>query len=290
LKITLPTAAKVGLWMAVSAICFAALVGTVRHLSADMNVLVIGFWRNCIAFALFLPWLWRTGPARLKTQHLKQHSIRALFLVTSSSAMFFSVMLMPLAEVTELSFTSPLFTMLLAVLILKESIGPRRWISLIIGFSGVLLMLRPGSAAFDPVAFVVLLSSLTFAVVVIIAKQLAANESPELITFYLVLFTVPISFLPALLFWQWPQPDQLGWLLFMGIMANGNMYSISRALQLGDASLSQPFDFIRLPCTALVGYLFFAQVPDFWTWMGAAVIFASAIYITQREARVKRAD
>ena len=281
-------ALRVGMWMAFSAASFAALVGIVRHLSADMDVFVISFWRNCFAVLIFLPWLVRAGPAALKTKRIGTYLARSAFMVISSTLLFFSVVLMPIGEATALSFTTPLFTTVLAVLVLRETVGIRRWSALVVGFAGVLIMLRPGVAAFDPAAILVILSAITFAAVVVIAKMLAATESPELIVVYLSLFSIPLSLVPALFFWQWPDGEQILWLIALGAMASGNMYGISRALQLGDASLSQPFDFFRLPATALVGYLYFQEVLDFWIWVGAAVIFASAAYVTHREGLKRR--
>lgn len=283
----LPVAARVGLWICLSAACFAVLVGIVRHLSAEVDVFVITFWRNILAVAMFAPWLMRVGWRGLGTRRSGLLLTRSAFLVVSSICMFFAVVLMPLAEATALSFTTPLFATLLAALVLKEAMHIRRWSALIVGFAGVLVMLRPGAAAVDPVAGLVLLSALTFAAVVVTGKMLAHTESPEAIVVYVYLYSIPLSLVPALLFWQWPSGEQWLWLLALGIVANGNMYGISRALSIADASLSQPFDFVRLLFTALVGYFAFAERPDLWTWIGAAIILASSVYITHREARAQ---
>ena len=273
--------------MCLSAACFAALVGIVRHLSAEVDVFVISFWRNLLAVAMFAPWLMRVGWRGLATRRSSLLVTRSAFLVVSSICMFFAVVLLPLAEATALSFTTPLFATMLAALVLKEVVRVRRWSALMVGFAGVLVMLRPGAAAVDPAAGLVLLSALTFAAVVVTGKMLAASESPAAIVVYVYLYSIPLSLIPALLFWQWPSGEQWLWLLALGIVANGNMYGISRALRIGDASLSQPFDFIRLLFTALVGYFAFAEQPDLWTWLGAAIIFASSVYITHREARAR---
>lgn len=283
----LPVALRVGLWISLSAACFAVLVGIVRHLSAEVDVFVITFWRNILAVAIFAPWLMRVGWRGLATRRSGLLVTRSAFLVVSSICMFFAVVLMPLAEATALSFTTPLFATLLAALVLKEAMHARRWSALIVGFVGVLVMLRPGAAAMDPAAGLVLFSALTFAAVVITGKMLAHTESPEAIVVYVSLYSIPLSLIPALIFWQWPSGEQWLWLLALGIVASGNMYGISRALRIADASLSQPFDFVRLLFTALVGYFAFAEQPDQWTWIGAAIILASSVYITHREARVQ---
>ena len=279
----LSVAVRVGLWMGLSAICFAALVSVVRYLSDEMDIWVITFWRTLFAGFMFIPWVMKVGLQGLKTKRWGLYISRAVCMVLASAAMFYSVVLMPMAEATALSFTTPLFTTLLAFLVLREHVGWRRWGSILAGFAGVLVMLRPGIEVFNPAVGWVFLSAVTFALVVIIAKLLAATETPELIVFYLTVLAIPLALIPALAFWQWPNLIQIGWLVVLGALSILNMYAISRALQIGDASLTQPFDFLRLPFTALLGFVFFAQIPNMWTWLGAAIIFTSAVYITQRE-------
>ena len=274
---------SVAFWMLVSAIFFAAMMGVVRHLSDTMDVFVISFWRNFFAVLLFIPWFLHAGTARLATKRLGRYAARAGFLVTSSIALFTSVSYVPLSEMTALSFTAPLFTTIAAIYFLKERAGPARWIALLVGFGGVLIIMRPGAAMFEWGAILVLISSVTFAGVVVVGKQLAATESPELMTAYLSLLSVPLSLLPALFFWTWPAPADWLWLLALGAFGTANMYGIARALKVGEASLTQPFDFLRLPTMTLVAWLAFGEGLDLWTWVGAAVILASTTYVTRRE-------
>lgn len=277
--------------MTTSCACFAILIGIVRHLSEaqGMDVFVISFWRNLLSVLVFAPWLVRHGPAVLRTRRTGLLIWRAVLMVTSSTSMFFAVSLMPIAEATALSFTTPIFSAILAVLILREFVGPRRWIALCVGMIGVVVILRPGAAAIDPAAALPLLAALTFAVVIITGKQLAPTDSPERIAFYLVVYMVPISLVPALFFWQWPAAHQLPWLLAIGATASLNMYSLSRALRIGEASQTLPYDFVRLPFVAVIGFVFFDQSPEVWTWLGAAIIFGSSVYVTYREAKAARA-
>lgn len=283
----LPPAIRFGFWMLGSCIAFAALLGLVRHLTEahGMHVLVVSFWRNLLSILIFVPWLARNGIAAARSSSHGLLWLRALFMVLSSTSMFFAAALMPIAEATALSFTTPLFCVILAVLLLGERIGPRRIAALAVGMIGVAIILRPGAAAFDPAAFFPIFSAFTFGLVIITSKLLASRDSPEAIGFYLALYMIPISFAPALFVWDWPDWRNLGWLLGIGAAAAGNMYCISRALRLGDASQTAPYDFARLPFVALVGYLFFAQGLTLWVWIGAAVIMASVLYVTWREAR-----
>ncbi|HJM48636.1 MAG TPA: DMT family transporter [Alphaproteobacteria bacterium] len=284
----LPVVVRVGLWMTLSAVSFAALIGIVRHLTPEMNVYVVNFWRNVVSAALFAPWLMHQGFGGLRTRRHGTFALRAALMIVATVTLYEAVALMPMAEVTSLTFTSPLFATALALLVLGEKVGPRRWLALVIGFSGVLVILRPGFAELEPAALLALLCALAFAGVVVTGKMLASSESPESIVLYLSIWGLPLALLPALFVWQWPTFEQALWLLAMGLFGNANMYGFARAFRIGDASLAMPFDFIRLPFTALVGYLAFAQRPDVWVWIGAAVIFAGSAYVTHREALAQR--
>ena len=284
----LPVVVRVGLWMSLSAVSFALLIGIVRHITPEVNVYVVNFWRNVLAAAMFAPWLMRRGFAGLHTRRHGTFALRAAFMVVATIALYEAVALMSMAEVTSLTFTSPLFATALAVLVLGEKVGPRRWLALAIGFSGVLVILRPGFVSLEPAVLLPLLSALTFAGVMVTGKMLAATESPESIVLYLSIWGLPLALLPALFVWQWPTLEQALWLIAVGLAGNANMYGFARAFRIGDASLAMPFDFIRLPFTALVGYLAFAQQPDLWVWIGAAVIFTGSAYVTHREALAQR--
>ena len=276
--------AEVGLWMLASAVGFAVLVCVVRRLSAELDVLVVQVWRNVFAVLLFAPWLARVGLAGLRTQRLPLFLTRSALFVVSSTALFYGVTMVPVADATALSFTAPLFTTILAVLLLKERVDGARWGAIAAGLAGMLVILRPGVGVFDAAAAaVVLTAAASFALVTITGKLLASTESPALVTACLSVFALPLSIVPALFVWTWPAPEHLGWLLLIGLAANLNMYGFARAMRIGDASMATPFDFIRLPATALVAFLMFGQAPELWTRLGAAIIVAASIYVGRRK-------
>lgn len=279
---------RIAFWMGVSALAFGVLMGLVKHLGQEMHVLTISFWRFVFSLLMFAPWFLKVGIAGTRTKRLGMHLIRATFLIVSSVSLLSAIQLMPLDEATALSFTTPMFAVIGAVLFLGERAGPRRWAALVVGFLGILIILRPGAEIFNWAALLVLLSALTFAGVILCGKVLVRTESPELVVAYLAFVSVPISFIPALFFWQWPDLEQYVWLILIALSSNLNMYGIAKALQLGDASATQPYDFLRLPTTAGVGWLAFGETSDVYTWLGATVIFASTAYITHREALAKR--
>lgn len=314
----LPPPVRFGFWMVMSGLCFAALLGLVRYLAEDsgldtfvavfwrgdatifdivrylgddhgLDVFVISFWRNGFSILVFLPWLLQNGIGAAKSHRHGMLISRAALMITSSTAMFFAAALIPLAEATAISFTTPLFSILLAMIFLREKVGPRRLGALAIGLLGVLIILRPGAAAIDPAAGLPLLAALTFGGVVVLSKALTTNDSSEAIGFWLATYMLPMSLVPALFFWSWPDWGHMPWLVALGAAAAGNLYFITRAVRIGDASQTAPYDCVRLPFVALVGYVFFAQTVDIWVWVGAAVILASTIYVTWREAQLHRA-
>jgi drug/metabolite transporter (DMT)-like permease len=288
--IALSTPVRFGLWMMVSCACFAVLVSIVRHVHQvyGLDVFVISFWRSLFSIVMFLPWFIQARGAAFRSDHHGKLFLRGALMVSSATAIFFAVALMPIAEATAISFTTPLFSVLLAVLILGERIGIHRSVALGVGMLGMLIILRPGIAVFDWVAILPILSALAFGGVVVIGRILAPLESPQKIAAYVGLWALPISLIPALFVWEWPDGEAFFWLIALGAAAALNMYAISRALRIGTASQTAPLDFLRLPFVEILAYLWFGQVSQIWTWLGAAVIFGSVIYVTWREARQAR--
>jgi len=287
-------ALRIAFWMGVSALGFGTLMGVVRHLGegwADapgLHPFVISFWRFVFGMLMFAPLFVRRGRAAFHSKRWGLHTIRAMFLIVSSVSLMQAILLMPLDEATALSFTTPLFTVIAAILILRETAGPRRWVALAIGFLGVLIILRPGAGIVSWGAFFVLFSAVTFAGVVICGKMLVRTDTPVLLVAALALISVPLSLPPALVYWQWPGFEQMVWLFGAAVCSNLNMFGIAKALQSGDTTATQPYDFLRLPVTAAVGWLYFGESSDIWTWTGALVIFSSSVYITRREAIAAR--
>ena len=170
-----PPALRVGFWMCVTAIGFAVMLNSVRHLSdSGLHVMVVTFWRNVFAVVFFAPLIVRFWPGRFGAARWGAYSLRAIIMTISTVTLFLGAILLPVAEATALSFTAPLFTVVGAILFLREKVGWRRWSALIVGFCGILIMLRPGAEAFQTGALVVLVASITFAAVTLMGKVLAS--------------------------------------------------------------------------------------------------------------------
>jgi drug/metabolite transporter (DMT)-like permease len=284
------------LYMIAASFLFALMNGAIRLLGdgwgaeggAGMHPFQIAFLRNVFALAFMLPWLMHHGRVGLRTNRLHMHLWRAGVGLIAMLCWFSAVAYLPLAEAVALNFTVPLFATAGAALVLGEVVRARRWTATIVGFLGVLVILRPGLTEFTPLMTLPVIAACFMAASMLIVKSLSRTEAPAAIVLYMNLLLTPLSLIAAFFVWRWPTLTELGLGLFIGFCAALAHNAFTRAFVLADASAIIPFDYARLPFVALVGYLLFAEVPDGWTWVGAAVIAAAAIYIAQRETRVAR--
>jgi drug/metabolite transporter (DMT)-like permease len=268
---------------------FSIMAGLIRFASHELDPPQIVFFRNLFALAFMVPWLMQAGFGGLRTERLGLHLGRAALGLGAMSCWFAAVALLPLAQAVALNFTVPLFGTILAVLILGEVVRLRRWSATLIGFLGVLVIVRPGFESVSPATALPILAAMFMASAAICVKSLSRTENPSAMVFYMNLFLTPMSLLPALWVWRWPGWETLLALIAIGLLAAGAHQLMTRAFAKADASAVMPLQYLRLPFTALIGFVVFSEVPDVWTFIGAAIIAASAIYIAQREARAARA-
>jgi drug/metabolite transporter (DMT)-like permease len=286
----LPQSLQATVYMIIACAVFAAMSGLIRHISEHVPALEIAFFRNLFGLLVLAPWFWRNGFRALKTTRLGLYVVRTSVGVVTMSLWFVGVTLVPLAEATALSFTAPMFGTILAVFMLGEKVRFRRWTATLIGFAGAMIILRPTVSTIEPGTIMVLLSACTMATASIFVKKLMATDSPAQAVAWTGIMMVPLSLVPALFVWIWPSWESILWLILLGGIATVGHLSLSKAFSLSDVTAVLPYDFTRLPFAALIGYLAFSQVPDFWTWVGAAVIFSSSVYISYREAKLKPGD
>ncbi|MEO6967979.1 MAG: DMT family transporter [Rhodanobacteraceae bacterium] len=271
-----------------SAICFASMAILVRLASRQLHPFEIAFFRNVFGLLFTLPLLARAGPALLRTRRLPLYLLRCVLGTISMLAAFWAIVHMPMAQAIALSYSTPLFVTIGAIFILGEIVRARRWSAVIIGFIGVLLIVRPGLHGYSPVALVALLAALTSACVSICLKFLSRTEAPDTIVIWTTLLWVPLSLPTALLYWQWPQPEIWIFVAAAGLFGTAGHMCWMRALKLGDVSLLAPISFVQMPIVAMLAYFLFDERIDRWTALGAAIIFAANAYITHREARLGR--
>jgi drug/metabolite transporter (DMT)-like permease len=279
---------KGALFMIISAASFAAAHAGVRELSDDIHPFATAFYRNIFGIFLLLPWLVRNNFADLKTGCFKLHVLRGSLNSGFMLGFFFALSLIPIAEATALNFTAPLFATLLAVIILKEQVGWRRWAALFVGFASTLVILQPGVEVVGVGAFLVLFASLAWAGSMITLKKLSKTESSLTSTVYLVIVLTPITFVAGFPHLHVPNIEQTIWLIEVAAASTIAQFFLSESLKQADATVVVPFDFSRLIWAAVLGFILFDEIPTVWVWLGGALIFTSAVYITHREGRIKK--
>ncbi len=272
--------------MAVAAFCM-ALVTLLVRLAADtgLHPFVIAFFRNLFGVLLLLPLAMRAGRESFRTPNIRLHGLRGGLQTVAMLGWFYGITIIPIATVAALSFTAPLFATLLAILVLREPVGLRRILALLAGFTGAMIILRPGSDVIDPGALYVLLSACAWGSVMIVVKVLGRTDSSLTLTLYGGFFLAPFTLIPALFVWSWPTAAALVVLVAIGAVASLSQLCVAQALKLADTSVVLPMDFTKLLWAAAAGYLVYAEVPDWGTWLGGAVVFGSVVYVAYRERR-----
>jgi drug/metabolite transporter (DMT)-like permease len=283
--IALPGNTRGALWMVAAASGFACNAALIKWLTASgVEPLQTVFVRALVGLVVILPFIWPDGVAAMRTRHPGIHILRGLFGAGAMLGGYIAISLLPLAEMTALTFTQPLFTLLLAVVLLGERVRWRRWSATAIGFLGVLIMVRPGAETFQPAALMALGSAFGIAAAVVLVKRLPSGERHSTMLFYFGIVATLVTAGPALAVWQpltWPQ---LALMILVGLVGMGSQATIIRAYRAGQAAYVAPFDYSKLILATFLGFFIFDELPSVWTAMGAAVIVASTLYISHREA------
>jgi len=274
--------------MLVSTFSFGLMAIAIRYASRHVPTSEIAFFRNFFGLLALLPLLLASGQPWPRTQHLRLYLVRTVIGLASMLCGFWAIGHLPLSQAISLSYSTPLFVTVLAVVWLGEKVRARRWAAVAAGFVGVLIILRPGSADFSPGLLVALAAAMISAVVAIQIKQLSRTDPPDTVVFFTYAFWVPMSLLTALPQWQWPQGIAWVWLVATGIFGTAGQLFWTRALKLGEVSALQPISFMQLPLVALLGWWLFAERPGRSTVIGAGIIIAANVYIAHREAVLAR--
>jgi drug/metabolite transporter (DMT)-like permease len=261
----------------------------VKYATSQMPVFEVVFFRTVFGVLLFAPMIARGGWKILHTNRMGLMTLRGLLHSGSMMLNFLSISLTPLATIAALRFSAPLWATLLAVIALHEVLRARRISALIAGFAGTLVVLRPGLVAIDTGTTAALASAAIWGVVMVIIKVLSRTESGISITFYGMLFIVPISGIAASFSWVSPDPLILGWILVMSVIGNiANLFMVA-SFKRADVAVLMPIQFTTLIWVSLFGYVWFDEGLDVWTWIGGGIIFTSTFYMTLRERKVKKA-
>jgi drug/metabolite transporter (DMT)-like permease len=279
---------RAALLMLGSTLLFGLMTIAIRLASATLHTFEIAFFRNFFGLVAALPLVVRHGPDLLRTTQLPRYLFRCVIGVVSMMAGFWAIGHLPLAQAVALSYSTPIFVTIAAVVFLHEQVRARRWAAVALGFVGVLVIVRPGSADFSAGTLVALVAAVLSGVVSIQIKQLSKVDPADRIVVFTTSLWVPMSLLPALTVWRWPEGVAWVWVVAAGFLGTGGHMLWTRALKLGDVSALTPISFMQLPLVAAAGWLLFQEPVDRWTATGATIIFVANAYIAHREARLAR--
>lgn len=275
-------------YMIGSAAVFALMVISIRLASHHMHAFEVAFLRNLFGLLFALPLLAKCGLDLLRTDKLPLYFLRCSIGIVSMLCGFWAIAHLPLAQAVAISYSTPIFITIGAVLVLHEVVRVRRWTAVAIGFVGVLVIVRPGSPDFSSASLVALCAALASAAVAISIKILARTEPTNAIVIYTTLIWVPLSLLPACFVWVWPSP--MGWLWggLAGLLGTSAHLLWTRALQAAEASALTPLSFVQLPIVATLAWWLFDERLDELTLIGSGIIFLATAYIAQREAGLSK--
>jgi drug/metabolite transporter (DMT)-like permease len=273
------------IYMVTAFLFLSAMIAGVKATGTRIPLVEVLVVRQIIIALLLAPVFIHGGMATLRTRHPWLQIMRGLFALGAMSAGFTALHHIPLAEATAIGFSQALFVTVAAVFVLKEKVGPRRWLATAIGFTGVMIMLRPGGHGLDSYALLAVLGALFGCGITITVRILASRERTETIMAYqtIVLFTA-LSY-PAWQSWVWPSRDEWLLLVFIGVVGTVGQWLSTRAYQVGDAAALAPLDFVRLLIATAIGYLLFAETLTLSTMIGGTIVVASTLYTVRHNAR-----
>ena len=264
--------------------CLDGIVKQVNDLG--MHPFQIAFLRNFFGIIALLPFFIKVGFQKMHTLRLKTHIGRGIVHAISMLAWFWALSMIPLADATALSFMVPIFASIGAITFMNEPSKIIRWISIFIGFSGMLIILRPGFAEIGMGTWLVLGGAIFVAISKLLAKNLSRTESPATIVAYMSLTVTLVSLFPAIFVWTWPTSKMLFWLIGMGILGSLAHVIQAQSYKEGDVTLVEPTGFVRLIWAALIGFFIFNEHPLIWSWLGSGVIMLGVIILLKTDKSV----
>ena len=272
--------------MIISGLFFVLMHSAVKYLSKEVHIFEIAFFRCALVIFVLAPVIIQQGKTIFKT---KQPKMQFLRIITNSVAMlcfFYGISTTPLAQLTTLGFTVPIFATILAVIFMKEKIRLRRTTALIIGFIGTIVVMRP-DISIELGALLIIFSSFLWSICLIFIKKLTQTDSAVTISLYFGIGMIPATFILAFPVMEAIDMRQFTILVFIAITGTLAQTIMNTALKKGELALLLPFDFLRLIWSVLIGYALFAEEPTFTLWIGGFLIIGSTTYIAWREAKLR---
>lgn len=265
-------------WMAGWLTLMVVIAVAGREASRELSVFQIMLLRSTLGLAMLWPLVRAAGGlTAMKTGRLPQHVLRNAVHYAAQYGWFVALTLIPLAQVVSIEFTMPIWSAALAVAFLGERMNGRKWFAVLLGLVGVAVIVRPRAGDIDAGQLIALASALGFAVSIVLVKSLTRTEAAVVISFWMLVVQSAIGLVPALMVWQWPSLSAWGWVVVVAFCGTYSHYCFARAMQHADATVVVPMDFLRVPLTALVGWLVYSERVDLFTAVGVGLILAGNV-------------
>jgi len=268
-----PSKPMAALWMAGWLSLMLVMVVAGREATRDLNVFELMEVRSVLGFFLLLPFVYANGGfASVRTKRLPQHIARNLIHYGAQLGWFFALTLIPIGQVVAIEFTMPIWTALLAASFLGERITPWKATAIVLGIVGVVIIVRPATSEVNPGQLIALAAAVGFGISVALVKSLTRTESALAVIFWMIVVQSVAGILPTLYLWVWPSAYVWAWLTVIAVCGTFSHYCLASAMRYADATIVVPMDFLRVPLTATVGWLVYAEQLDAYTVLGAALI------------------
>jgi drug/metabolite transporter (DMT)-like permease len=267
---------------------FTAMAVLVRLAAEHLTIIVIVFIRQIMTMLLMTPFFWANRHQIRHPAGLRMHALRGVTAVGAMLCGLSAVVHVPFADVTAIQMTEVLFITALAALILRETVGWRRWLATAIGFSGVLVMLQPFAGGIEPFMLVALLGAVFGAFAVISLRLGSMHDTAVTVLFYQGLVVIALSAPLAFWFWTPPSLEALRIVFYMSVIMAIGQWLFTTALRMGQASALAPLNYVRLLMMAVVGYWLYGEIPSTTTALGALLIVGSATYTVHRNAQRRK--
>ena len=275
--------------MLMSILLFSLMDATVKWLGTFYPTTQIMFFRCTVALVPVLVIIYlRGGIGILRTSQQKLHLLRSLMGITAMALAFYAFSLMPLAEAVSILHTAPLFMTALSVLLLRETVGIRRWSAVLLGFIGMLLVVRPGSGMLESGSLFMLAAAFLIGCTTIVIRHLSKVDDPVCITFYFTVTGVIVSFLGILLQgWTPPPQSDLALLMLVGLLGGLAQYLMTLSYQRLAIAIVSPLKYLTIVFSGVIGYLIWGDIPDLQSLCGIALIIVTGLYTLRRELKIK---
>ena len=263
------------LWMAGWLALMLLITVAGREALHEINVFQLILIRSSVGLILLYPLIHRAGGfAAMRTQRLPMHIARNTIHFGAQLGWFFALTLIPIGQVVAIEFTMPIWTAIVAALFLGERMTIWKSCAIALGLVGVVMIVRPATGEINPGQLIALAAAVGFGISIAMVKSLTRTEQTVTIVFYMAAVQIAGSLLPGLYVWTWPSLTVWGWAIVVAFCGTFSHYCMTRALLYADATVVVPMDFLRVPLTALAGWLLYSEQLDAFTVLGAALILA----------------